>query len=460
MKNITFFYPRYKLAIHIFVFLLCAWSIFNVISLAPKTLPNETWTDVYISSIFIITIYALAWWIIPILFSNYKKGILYVALYIIIYVVSLAFLKTLETINGNRLKFIDGVYYAFRAFLPFAIIAFAYSSIIMKKELINRVFSVKYLEKTLNSLAIFIPYLYYFLMNNNPNLNEVLTISLFIFIFYINVFFLTSILFLKKDYFKYCLSIILLSSIYFFAIWSFGYLKFDNNLYVIIWSLSLASIILISTTYGYLRLKSKESKLKFIDQETELQLLKSQVNPHFLFNTLNTLYATALNENAPKSAESIAKLASLIRYMQEDITKDYIPLANEIKYLEDYIAIQKLRCEVIPSIKTHFSNIENQYISPGLFIPFVENAFKYGIDPSKPSKLSVSVVCVEGKVKFECVNSYDDSFKTYYKEQGFGLGIANAKQRLKLIYPKKHLIEINKENQTFSVIINITSIEK
>jgi LytS/YehU family sensor histidine kinase len=222
---------------------------------------------------------------------------------------------------------------------------------------------------------------------------------------------------------------------------------------------TLATVL--SLTYSYVRLKLINDQLIFNlrlgAKDSELQLLKSQVNPHFLFNTLNTLYATALEENAPKTAESTAKLANLLRYMQNDINKDFIPLENEIKYLEDYITIQKLRCEIEPQIETKFSNFENHQISPGLLIPFVENAFKYGIDPTKPSKLKVSVICDETTIHFKCVNSYDDNSKTYYKERGFGIGITNTRQRLELVYAKKHIFEIVKENNMFSVNISINT---
>jgi LytS/YehU family sensor histidine kinase len=214
---------------------------------------------------------------------------------------------------------------------------------------------------------------------------------------------------------------------------------------------------LVSFIYGYIRIKIKNKDKVLEIKNSELHLLKSQVIPHFLFNTLNTLYSTALEEKAEKTAQSTAKLASLIRYMQEDINKEFIPLENEIKYLNDYIAIQELRCAVKPNIETEFVNIKNHNISPGLLIPFVENAFKYGIDPSKPSTLKVSVVCNENTINFECVNSYKTDFKTYYKEQGFGIGIKNAKQRLELIYPKKHTFSISKQEELFSVNMSINT---
>lgn len=239
-----------------------------------------------------------------------------------------------------------------------------------------------------------------------------------------------------------------------------------RHIYHLIFNISgiLLITFFLSFIYGYSRLKiiakEKSFDLKLGAKESELKLLKSQVNPHFLFNSLNTLYATALTENAPKASESIAKLASLIRYMQEDINKDFIPLQKEIKYLEDYITIQKLRCSVEPQVETHFENFENHIISPGLLIPFVENAFKYGINPSEPSKLKVSVYCNENSIIFECINSYDEDYKTYYKEQGFGIGIENAKQRLELVYPQNHVFEIVKENSIFSVKIVINTSKK
>jgi hypothetical protein len=307
---------------------------------------------------------------------------------------------------------------------------------------------------------------------------EVLAISIALLVFYTNTFLITPLL--RKDQMKliYLTALIGLCAIYFLVQLivnkTFDFIKFDpdtgnritnGRLIQMVFSAPnifiLFITIFLSFIYGYLRIRSKaEEKLFRLNlgrKESELHLLKSQVNPHFLFNALNLLYATSLIENAEKTGESIIRLASLIRYMQEDINKDFIPLENEVKYVQDYIAIQKLRCAVEPQIETSFVNIENHYISPGLFIPFIENSFKYGIDPSKPSNLTVSVNCDQKKINFMCVNSYNEEFKAYYKEQGFGIGIKNARQRLELVYPNKHTIEINKENNSFSVMISITT---
>jgi len=315
-------------------------------------------------------------------------------------------------------------------------------------------------------LAVFI----FSVLEPHMGTKENLSVALVLSSFYINTFLITPILLEEKKKLTYSFSLIFLSVALYLLLISilnpFRDTHTGEDVFQV--NLTLTSVIFItlflSFLYSYVRHKIKSGEKIFEQKleakESELNLLKSQVNPHFLFNSLNTLYATALAEDAPKTGKSIAKLASLIRYMQEDINKDFIPLQNEIKYLEDYITIQKLRCSVEPQVETHFENFENHSVSPGLLIPFVENAFKYGIDPSKSSDLKIAVCCDENKITFECVNSYDDNYKTYYKEQGFGIGIKNAKQRLELVYPKKHTFEIVKENSLFSVKIVINTSKK
>jgi hypothetical protein len=296
-------------------------------------------------------------------------------------------------------------------------------------------------------------------------------------VFYMNTFWLSPILLRDKKTITYLLSLLTLVLGYFLLqtiiLTAVGTPKFNpetghpftkGDLPEFIFNtpkiIGLFILLFLSFVYGYVRIKSKVKEksfnIKLRGKESELILLKSQVNPHFLFNTLNTLYATALNENAVKTGASITKLASLLRYMQKDINNDFIPLENEIRYLQDYIAIQKLRCAVEPQVETQFTNIKNQIVSPGLFIPFVENAFKYGIDPSRASKLSVSVICDNDNIHFTCVNSFDNDFKAFQKEEGLGIGINNAKQRLELVYPKNHTFELIKKENEFSVKIKIS----
>jgi hypothetical protein len=192
-------------------------------------------------------------------------------------------------------------------------------------------------------------------------------------------------------------------------------------------------------------------------KEAELAQLRSQVNPHFLFNTLNTLYAFALKEGSEKTAECIAKLANLMRFMLDDMEKESILLQREVSYIEDYVKLQSIRSAVDHDISVTVDIDEEQgySIAPMLLIPFVENAFKHGMNPNEVSHLKIDITGKDDKIQFVIENSVDENFEAYYKEKGFGIGIENVKSRLKLIYPDRHNISIAKTNDKFIVILTI-----
>ncbi|WP_242131144.1 sensor histidine kinase [Aestuariivivens marinum] len=435
----------------------------------------------YDSLLFVFTIYFIALIIIPLLLKNWKKYLHIPILYITIYSLLLGWIRAVQRSNSVLLRkgfsvepmeyfTFDSVFKLSMTLIPMGIMALLYSIFVMDWGKLKKGFFQKNTEKTINSIAVILIMLYFSIMPAKPKTDAFFFVSFFILFFYINTFYISPILFIYNKKLKYIIITILwfgtLNAIYFLILYFFsgpmGKSIVTRNALSISFILratfmAYIPLFLVSLTYGYIRVKIKNQDNILEAKESELSLLKSQVNPHFLFNTLNTLYSTALEEKAEKTAQSTAKLANLIRYMQEDINKDFIPLESEVKYLKDYINIQELRCAIAPQIETEFSNIENHTISPGLLIPFVENAFKYGIDPSKPSTLKVSVVCNENTINFECINSYNDAFKTYYKEQGFGIGIKNAKQRLELVYPKKHTFSINKTDHLFSVNMSINT---
>jgi hypothetical protein len=210
------------------------------------------------------------------------------------------------------------------------------------------------------------------------------------------------------------------------------------------------------TKKQFIDLKSKGFGL-YRKKEAELAQLRSQVNPHFLFNTLNTLYAFALKEGSEKTAECIAKLANLMRFMLDDMEKESILLQREISYIEDYIKLQSIRSAVEHNIEIIIDlEPENSYaIAPMLLIPFVENAFKHGMNPNKVSHLKIDISGKKNKMQFVIENSMDTNFEAYYKEKGFGIGIENVKSRLKYIYPNRHNISIAKTKDKFIVILSI-----
>tara|TARA_R110000737_G_scaffold175058_1_gene200327 strand:- start:1484 stop:2917 length:1434 start_codon:yes stop_codon:yes gene_type:complete len=474
MSITAFFTPRYKFLFHGLVLTLLVWAVIDSMrsTLYMSHLfnyhENFKYYNVFKITIQVLTFYLLSLWLIPLVITKRKKGIIYVVICTIIYTLFISWSHlNINSITYNLDKPVTildtfsnfkTLFNSFLDFTPFLFISCLYGISVVDKTSLQNNFRAKQLEFTGNIIVMLLIY-QLFVLNSGTGLERIKTfleILLFTLFFYLNVLLIGPTLLSEKKLGKYVfLTIISLIVILIATKLIYGY---SPNLLVSTIFFMLTA--LLSLIYCYVRLKLKYDQqifnLKLGAKDSELQLLKSQVNPHFLFNTLNTLYATALEENAPKTAESTAKLANLLRYMQNDITKDFIPLENEIKYLNDYIAIQKLRCEIKPQVETTFENCEGKTVSPGLLIPFVENAFKYGIDPSKPSKLKVSVICDGSKINFECVNSYDDNFKTYYKEQGFGMGIKNAKQRLDLVYPKNYNLDISKANHIFKVKLDIT----
>ncbi|MBU3820793.1 histidine kinase [Flavobacteriaceae bacterium XHP0103] len=476
----TFITPKYKILIHLIAVVSSIMSI--VVTLESCGIKNEVspfCRDLIATILFNVTIYFLVFMLFPLLIKNWKMHIAWAIIYLAFYTFTLGWLHAVSesgvTTVNDAFSIIPMRYFdleftlrSFMTIIPFGVLAWLYFLFVYDWEKLKTSFFAKNIERTVNIVVVILIIFYVYIMPQGDTTDEVIQVLTFLIFFYTNTFLITPILFKdnkRQKFFLMSLVWFLGNYITFFLIqYYFTESTYKNRFVEIflaplhlfrVFILGFVPIYLLSFIYGYVRFKIKNQNKRLEAKETELQLLKSQVNPHFLFNTLNTLYATALEEQALKTAESTAKLANLLRYMQEDINKEFIPLENEIKYVQDYITIQKLRCSVTPKIETKFENIENQVISPGLLIPFVENAFKYGIDPSKPSSLSVSVVCDENTIHFECVNSYDDSFETYYKEQGFGIGIKNAKQRLELVYPKKYQLEVKKENNIFSVKLSI-----
>ena len=180
----------------------------------------------------------------------------------------------------------------------------------------------------------------------------------------------------------------------------------------------------------------------------ELQLLKAQVHPHFLFNTLNNIYSFSL-ENSPKTPGLILKLSSLLSYMLYDCKTDEVRLEKEIKIMKDYIDLERERygnkIEISWSVE---GEIKDKFIAPLLMLPFLENAFKHGTSEQiEKSWLSVDISVMHGTLKCKIANSKNE----YVSLRANGIGINNVKKRLEFIYPGKYDLKINDEGDFFVV---------
>ena len=179
------------------------------------------------------------------------------------------------------------------------------------------------------------------------------------------------------------------------------------------------------TWWYYQSNKDKILHLRVVEKElakskADLQFLRSQINPHFLFNVLNTLYGTAMQENAEQTAEGIQRLGDMMRFMLHENNLDFIQMNKEIDYLKNYIALQKLRTQTSPEIIIE-DNIDeqncNHKIAPMLLIPFVENAFKHGISLKEKSWIKINLECTEKEILFEVHNSMHEKMTVIRKKK-------------------------------------------
>ncbi|OFX86022.1 MAG: hypothetical protein A2W99_16550 [Bacteroidetes bacterium GWF2_33_16] len=193
-----------------------------------------------------------------------------------------------------------------------------------------------------------------------------------------------------------------------------------------------------------------EMELKL--REAELKLLKGQIQPHFLFNTMNNLYSLSLDKS-DKTSEVIIKLSDLLSYIIYDCSAEKVSLEKEIEFIESYIDLEKLRYDKSLKIKTSIKgDIKNKFIAPMILHTFIENSFKHGASKDTGNRrIEINLTINDNWLNFTVFNS-----KTNEEgKQPSGIGIENAKRRLQLIYPNQHSIEIVSNRNTFNVLLEI-----
>ena len=211
-------------------------------------------------------------------------------------------------------------------------------------------------------------------------------------------------------------------------------------------------ILLVALSYSLVKYWIQNEKLKRILLEeklsTEMAFLKAQINPHFLFNVLNSFYAKALKNNVPELGDGIAKLAELMRYMVYETNEDKVALEKEIHHLKNFIQVYQLRIAEDDDVTINFvvkGTVNTVKISPMLLIPFVENAVKHGIDPKTKSIINISIKVEQKKLYFEVTNTIHQG--VYGLGDGSsGFGLANLKKRLSILYPNRYTLDTKEEN--------------
>jgi hypothetical protein len=211
---------------------------------------------------------------------------------------------------------------------------------------------------------------------------------------------------------------------------------------------------MIKFAVDWFDMENKKKELENQKLNAELNYLKAQINPHFLFNTLHNLNYLALAKK-DEASEVIVKLSNIMRYMIYESKKQRVPLSKEIDYMRDYLDLEKIRLNNQFDISLDTARLNHQLeIEPLILIPFLENAFKHGVRDKHPESWVKMTLSSEGKeLKMELANSVFEKSHSNLEASGFGL--ENVKQRLKLSYPDRHRLDIDSQADQFRVRLNL-----
>jgi LytS/YehU family sensor histidine kinase len=204
------------------------------------------------------------------------------------------------------------------------------------------------------------------------------------------------------------------------------------------------------------RITEKNRSLVEIQKiKAELAFLKTQVSPHFLFNTLNNIYALAITKNE-STASGILRLSNIMRYVTDEAKEDFVPVEKEIACINDYIALQKLRLgkkvTLDYTVTGEFSNIK---VAPLILMAFIENTFKHGVSNHMPVRISIAIHINEAVIKLRTQNIIIPKDEENKRN---GIGLLNARQRLELLYPGSHKLTISSNNGMFTVDLALDNI--
>lgn len=196
-------------------------------------------------------------------------------------------------------------------------------------------------------------------------------------------------------------------------------------------------------------------KIKNEQLATELQYLKSQINPHIVFNTLNLIYGS-IHKTNHEARQLVVQFSDLLRYQLYECNAEKVPIEKEIEYLKNYVNLQRLRKNENLILNVNMSKDMSGFtVVPLLFSTFVENAFKYVSNHENAINcIDIQLIVEEGLVLFKCFNTKNrDNIKSM--EGASGIGIANVKRRLELLYPQRHKLEITEEEESFEITLKL-----
>lgn len=229
-----------------------------------------------------------------------------------------------------------------------------------------------------------------------------------------------------------------------------GFFLVNGMLYALVAGLSVA----IKMTSGWYEVESMRRELEKSRAEAELQNLKSQLNPHFLFNTLNNIYSL-IAFSPERAQEAVHDLSRLLRYVLYDSSQPQVPLEKELDFIRNYVELMRIRLPESVDVKTEISSITpDALIAPLLFISLIENAFKHGVSNSQPAFIHLDIHQKGDLVVCYLRNSYFPK-DTEQDKSGSGIGLKNLRKRLDLIYPNRHIFSCGIDGDNYYSMLEL-----
>ena len=299
--------------------------------------------------------------------------------------------------------------------------------------------------------------------------NELINVVFFGIIIYFNLFYLIPNYLTKKRFLTYCVLLILSAIILTPLKVIIFYFKFSGipnaqadlirhqNWYFLVTFLMASASTIFKIITDWARHLREKQELQTQTMQSELRFLKSQINPHFLFNTLNNLYALTLKKS-DKAPEIVIKLSEMMRYMLYECNEKRVLLSKEVNYLKNYLDLERLRQGKNVEINFYVKgDVSDQKIAPLMFIPFLENSFKHGLN----NHISQGFVNIYLDINNNLVNLFIENSKPEtlplqdHKRKSGGIGLVNVRRRLNLLYPNQYTLEIGDNPKSYSVNLEI-----
>ena len=296
--------------------------------------------------------------------------------------------------------------------------------------------------------------------------------SIFLVAFYLNYYIFVPKIFLKKKFLFYIITVLFFSLSFTFLIeyillkplnplnnyregFPKNFPKPRNSNFHFLKSLpTIVIFLLLNTLSTSIKLglewyKTEKERVLIASQKvnSELSFLKAQLNPHFLFNTLNSIYALA-NKKSDDTTVAVVTLSELMRYMIYEANEKTVLLEKEIDYIKNYISLQLLRLKDSSGVRVNIHGSLSYKIEPLLLISFIENAFKYGTDFNGKTDIKIKITIKDNLLNLYV---YNTSSHQKAKTENSGVGLKNIKNRLKLLYPNSHTLEIEDDKKSYTV---------